>query len=73
MPAKNLLTIAPPYEVDQAIRRLGINPRIARLRRNLTIQQAAKEIGTGPRAVMGGETGKLTTGIAVHCALALDL
>lgn len=69
MPAKNLLTIAPPYEVEQAIRCLGINLRIARLRRNLTIEQVAKKIGTGPRAVMDAEKGKLTTGIAVYCAL----
>ena len=66
MTAKNLLTIAPPYEAEQAIRRLGINLRIARLRRNLTIEQVAKKIGTGSRAVMGAEKGKLTTGIAVY-------
>ena len=66
MTAKNLLTTAPPYEAEQAIRRLGINLRIARLRRNLTIEQVAKKIGTGPRAVMGAEKGKLTTGIAVY-------
>ena len=69
MPAKNLLTKAPPYEVEQAIKRLGINLRTARLRRNLTITQVAEKIGTGPRAVMDAEKGKLTTGIAVYSAL----
>ncbi len=69
MAAKNLLTKAPPYEVEQAIKRLGNNLRTARLRRNLTIEQVADKIGTGPRAVMDAEKGKLTTGIAVYSAL----
>lgn len=69
MVAKNLLIEAPPYEVEQAIRRLGQNLRTARLRRNMTIEQVAQKIGTGPRAVMDAEKGKLTTGIAVYTAL----
>jgi len=69
MVAKNLLIEAPPYEVEQAITRLGRNLRTARLRRNLTIEQVAQKIGTGPRAVMDAEKGKLTTGIAVYTAL----
>lgn len=69
MVAKNLLIEAPPYEVEQATRRLGQNLRTARLRRNMTIEQVAQKIGTGPRAVMDAEKGKLTTGIAVYTAL----
>lgn len=69
MVAKNLLIQAPPYEVEQAIIRLGNNLRTARLRRNLTIAQVAQKIGTGPRAVMDAEKGKLSTGIAVYTAL----
>jgi transcriptional regulator with XRE-family HTH domain len=69
MTAKNLLTKAPPYEVERATKRLGNNLRTARLRRNLTIEQVAQKIGTGPRAVMDAEKGKLTTGIAVYTAL----
>lgn len=69
MPAKNLLTKAPPYEVEQAIKRLGNNLRTARLRRNLTIEQVAEKIGTGPRAVMDAEKGKPTTGVVVYSAL----
>jgi transcriptional regulator with XRE-family HTH domain len=69
MPAKNLLTKTPPYEVELAIKRMGQNLRTARLRRNLTIEQVAQKIGTGPRAVMDAEKGKLTTGIAVYTAL----
>ena len=69
MTAKNLLIQAPPYEVEQTIRQLGQNLRTARLRRNLTIEQVAAKIGTGPRAVMDAEKGKLSTGIAVYTAL----
>ena len=69
MTARNLLTTAPPYEVEQAITHLGRDLRTARLRRNLTIDDVANKIGTGPRAVMDAEKGKLSTGIAVYTAL----
>jgi len=69
MTAKNKLTQAPPYAVEQAIKRLGANLRTARLRRNLTISDVAEKIGTGPRAVSDAEQGKITTGIAVYTAL----
>ena len=65
----NALSEAPPYEVEQAVKRLGRNLRTARLRRNLTIEQVAEKIGTGPRAVMDAEKGKLSTGVAVYSAL----
>ena len=69
MTAKNTLITAPPYQVEQAIRRLGANLRTARLRRNLTIEEVAEKIGTGPRAVSDAEQGKISTGIAVYTAL----
>ncbi len=69
MPRKNLLLDAPPYEVEQAIERLGQNLRTARLRRNMTIEQAAAKIGTGPRAIMDAEKGKPATGMVVYTAL----
>ena len=69
MPKKNTLTQAPPYAVEQAIQRLGANLRTARLRRNLTIEDVAEKIGTGPRALSAAERGKITTGIAVYAAL----
>lgn len=69
MPARNLLIEAPPYAVEQAITGLGRNLRTARLRRNLTIEQVAQKIGTGPRAVRDAEKGKVSTGIAVYTAL----
>ncbi len=69
MTAKNTLTKAPPYMVEQAIKRLGANLRTARLRRNLTIQDVAEKIGTGPRAISDAEKGKISTSIAVYTAL----
>lgn len=69
MAKKNTLTEAPPYAVEQAARRLGANLRTARLRRNLTIEEVAGKIGTGPRAVSDAERGKITTGIGVYAAL----
>ncbi len=69
MTARNNLTAAPPYPVDQALKQLGANLRTARLRRNLTIQDVADKIGTGPRPVSNAEQGKPSTGVAVYLAL----
>jgi transcriptional regulator with XRE-family HTH domain len=69
MTAKNTLLQAPPYAVEQAIKRLGTNLRTARLRRNLTIEAVGEKIGTGPRAVSDAEKGKVSTGVAVYIAL----
>ncbi|MCB1864088.1 MAG: helix-turn-helix domain-containing protein [Chromatiales bacterium] len=69
MAARNLLTQTPPYPVEQAIKRLGRNLRTARLRRNLTIEDVAEKIGTGPRAVRDAEKGKPSTGLVVYTAL----
>jgi transcriptional regulator with XRE-family HTH domain len=75
MAKKNQLLAAPPYPVEQALKQLGNNLRIARLCRNLTIAEIAEKIGTGPRAVLDAEKGKPSTGIVVYIALlwALDL
>ena len=69
MTAKNLLSETPPHQVEQAIKRLGTNLRTARLRRNLTIEEVAEKIGTGPRAVTDAEKGKPSTGIVIYTAL----
>ena len=69
MTANNTLTTAPPYAVEQALKRLGANLRTARLRRNLTIKNVADTIGTGPRPVSDAEKGKPSTGVAVYVAL----
>ena len=69
MARKNILTSTPPYPVEQALIRLGANLRTARLRRNLTIEEVAEKIGTGPRAVMEAEKGKPGASAAVYVAL----
>jgi transcriptional regulator with XRE-family HTH domain len=69
MAAKNTLSTAPPFAVEQALKRLGADLRTARLRRNLTIATVAAKIGTGPRAVMDAEKGKGSTGAIVYAAL----
>src|ERR1035437_6037656 len=69
MVAPNKLQKAPPYPVEQALKRLGANLRTARIRRGLTIQDAATRIGTGPRAIMDAEKGKASTGIVVYAGL----
>lgn len=69
MARTNTLTSAPPYAVETAIKTLGRNLRTARLRRNLTIEEVGKKIGTGPRAVADAEKGKVTTAVAVYAAL----
>lgn len=69
MSRTNTLTQAPPYAVESAIKQLGQNLRTARLRRNLTIEEVAEKIGTGPRPVADAEKGKPTTAMAVYIAL----
>ena len=69
MIARNTLLTAPPFAVEQALKRLGSDLRTARLRRNLTIAVVAEKIGTGRRAVMDAEKGKESTGAGVYTAL----
>ena len=69
MVATNKLLAAPPYPVEQALKRLGSNLRGARIRRRLTIAEVAEKIGTGTRAVADAEKGKPSTGIATYAAL----
>ena len=69
MAARNVLSEAPPYAVESALRRLGQDLRTARLRRNLTLDDAAEKIGAGRRAVADAERGKPTAAIATYAAL----
>jgi hypothetical protein len=69
MVARNTLLEAPPYAVEQALKKLGRNLRLARLRRNQTIGEVAQRIGTGLRAVRDAESGKPSTGVGVYAAL----
>jgi transcriptional regulator with XRE-family HTH domain len=67
--SRNALLAAPPFAVDRALKVLGANLRTARLRRNITIEEAAAKIGAGRRAVMDAEKGKPSTGAAVYAVL----
>src|ERR1700674_161769 len=69
MSARNQLLQAPPYPVEQAVTRLGESLRTARIRRNFTIDEVAKKIGTGRRAVMDAEKGKASSGVGIYIAL----
>ena len=69
MVARNNLLEAPPYAVEQALKRVGRSLRLARLRRKQTIEIVATRIGTGSRAVRDAEAGKASTSVAVYAAL----
>lgn len=69
MTARNNLLQAPPYAVEQALRKVGSNLRVARVRRKQTIEEVAKRIGTGLRAVRDAESGKASTSVGVYAAL----
>lgn len=69
MSKKNLISAAPPFEVERALKQLGANLRIARLARNLTIEAAAAKIGVGIRAVSTAESGKPGTAAGVYLGL----
>jgi len=69
MPRPSGLTVSMPFEVETAIRRLGTNLRIARLRRNLTLEEVAERLGASRYVVAHAEGGKPTTSIAVYVGL----
>jgi transcriptional regulator with XRE-family HTH domain len=69
MSKRNALAMAPPFEVEQALKTLGVNLRTARLARNLSIEQTAAKIGVGYRTVATAEAGKPGTAIGVYLSL----
>lgn len=69
MVARNALSASPPHAIEHALKRLGANLRIARVRRGLTMREAAEKIGTGVRAVADAEKGKPSTAVSVYVAL----
>ena len=69
MAKMNRLLESPPHPVEEGLLALGEALRTARIKRNITIAEAAERIGTGPRAVMDAEKGKPSTGIVVYAAL----
>jgi DNA-binding XRE family transcriptional regulator len=69
MKARNPLLAAPPYQVETALKKLGADLKTARLRRNITSEEAAQKIGTSRFTVADAEKGKPSTGVAVYVAL----
>jgi len=69
MKARNALLGATPYQVEKALKKLARDLKTARLRRNLTIEEAAQKIGTSRFAVADAEKGKPSTSVAVYAAL----
>ncbi|MCL2806922.1 MAG: helix-turn-helix transcriptional regulator [Coriobacteriia bacterium] len=69
MTQTNMLLQSTPYAVEQALIQLGAGLRTARVRRGITMQQAAERIGTGVRSVRDAERGKVSTAAAVYLSL----
>lgn len=69
MKARNALLAAIPYQVEKTLKKLGANLKTARLRRNLTIVDAAQKIGTSRFVVADAEKGKPSTSVATYAAL----
>ena len=69
MVARTALFQAPPFQVEAELRRLGANLRTARLRRNFTLDDVARKIGVGRRAVTDAEHGKPTATAVTYAAL----
>jgi DNA-binding XRE family transcriptional regulator len=69
MKSRNALLGATPYAVETALKKLGSDLKTARLRRNLTIQEAAQKIGTSRFAVADAEKGKPSANVATYAAL----
>lgn len=66
---RSSLHSTPPYEVEAALKRLGSDLRTARLRRKITLAEAAERLGVGREVVADAERGKPSTSIAVYAAL----
>lgn len=66
MSRRSKITHSPPAAVEDALKRLGRNIRIARLRRRLRIQDVADRIGTSRFTVADLERGKPSTSVAAY-------
>lgn len=63
------LHTTPPYEVETALKRLGADLRTARLRRKVTLADAAERLGVGREVIADAERGKPSTSVVVYAAL----
>src|SRR5205085_9127552 len=69
MSKRNTIQAAPPFAIEQSLKKLGERLRVARLRRNLTLVAVAAKIGTGVRAVRDAEAGRASASIGTYWAL----
>jgi transcriptional regulator with XRE-family HTH domain len=69
MGRRNSLSESIPFEVETAIKRLGVNLRTARLRRNLTLEEVAQKLGASRQVISRAETGRASTPVAVYVGL----
>ncbi|HEY3444813.1 MAG TPA: helix-turn-helix transcriptional regulator [Myxococcales bacterium] len=58
-----------PAPVGTVLTTLGANLKTARLRRGLTVQELAEQVGVSRQLVAEAERGKPMTGVAVYAAL----
>lgn len=66
MKKKERFLKSPPAAVEQALKRLGRNIRIARLRRNLRLTDLADRVGVSRYTMADIEKGKPSAGIGVY-------
>jgi hypothetical protein len=69
MPPRSHFTTAPPFAVEDALKRFGANLKTARLRRNMTHAQLASKLGVDRHLIADAENGKLSTGIGVYVGM----
>ena len=66
MPRVSKISKSPPAAVEDILKQLGCNIRIARLRRKLSREQLAERIGLSRYVLADIEKGKPTTAIAAY-------
>ncbi|MEI6261635.1 MAG: helix-turn-helix domain-containing protein [Deltaproteobacteria bacterium] len=66
MPRVSKISKSPPAAVEDVLKRLGCNIRIARLRRKLSREELAERIGLSRYVLADIEKGKPTTAIAAY-------
>ncbi|OGT46855.1 MAG: hypothetical protein A3E82_05535 [Gammaproteobacteria bacterium RIFCSPHIGHO2_12_FULL_38_11] len=66
MPKTNFAAKSLPFELEQLLKQLGRNIRIARLRRNLRIEDLAERVGVSRYVISHLEKGKPTVAIVSY-------
>jgi len=66
MPRVSKISKSPPAAVEDVLKRLGRNIRVARLRRKLSREELAERIGLSRYVLADIEKGKPTTAIAAY-------